>query len=577
MLRNISFAIEHLSDDLRNSIDFMKPLIKQNGLHLQHAGPRVRSDEATAIEAFKQDANAFQYIGDSVKKRVVFLLFTNKISNIKKQQQITAASYVINNQESFSEEVRLKAAEALENTFWDDKSRFRSSNNEYKIEISSALVKKYPENVLKKLYSCFDKHPGAERLRLVQLHDATLERLPEVIDQAGVTRTFLTDLFQSLKEQAESDNYNLLRFENTAGGALPIASQKTKEGSYRSIPPHKVASLTEPKLREAVALAYLTEEDAPDELKNAEGELDLNKVKAKFDRIQRDIDSLSNEEERLYQIIGKLMGLCYSSNNRYLIGQIFDPLLFNVLHAIPTNELHKAYKRLNENTLLHMYDTLNPTEKRFSHLKIVHPQLLTEDLAQEVLLYAYPDEDERPDAPKGNPSLETVQRHFAHIQKDIRANLLEAAKQDATLRAIFAIGQGYAKHNEDEEHWRELVWSPPAIMLERIQGLFSPELVKNAIQCSNSTVKDYFIRWIDENSGDINKLQDFLYAVTGSRALAVGSKLNIEENLQSEQHLPQFHTCFRSVDVFRYRTYVIFKEKLETSIKESLASGFQRM
>jgi len=470
----------------------------------------------------------------------------------------------------FSPGVKQKA---IEIAFWSDNSRFRSVYDEYRIEISTALVKAYPEEVLKKLYqNCFIPSPQTTAIRLTQLNDLTLQPQPEVVDQAGVARTFLTDLFESVKKQAESDDYKLLKFENIPGGALPAASRHTKEGKYKHVQPHMVSKLTEQELREAASLAYPSQGAS----------LDVNQIRATFDRVQRAIDPLSDEEAKLYMLIGKLMGLCDTSNNTYVIGQIFDPVLYEVLHAIPMEELHNSYNELEEKTLLTLYEvltrTVNPGEKRFFHSTLASPQELTDDLAEELLNYAYIDSDERPQALKGSPSLATVRAHFAQIKMDIKAALLEEAKQHATLKAIFTIAKGLASHCfSDQYRWYSLVWPAPNVMIERIQGVFSPELVKNSIQCANPTIKDYFTQWIDENSEDTNKLKDFLYVVTGSKSLATGSQLLVEEKLTSEQHLPQYHTCFRSIDAYEYGSYNLFKQKLEASIQESLASGFQRM
>ncbi len=485
----------------------------------------------------------------------------------QENDRLNAIAKVVANhpQDLFSPGVKQKA---IQIAFWNDKSRFCSNENEYKIQISTALIKKEPEKVLKKLYqNCFIPNPMTQGLYLIQLNDHTLERQPEVIDQAGVARTFLTDLFEALKKQAESADYKLLKFENTPGGALPTASSHTKEGRYKRMPPHMVSKLTEAELQEAADLAY------PNRAHH-----DLSQIRAKFDVVQRTIDPLSDEEQKLYMLIGKLMALCNTSNSKYIIGQIFDPVLYEVLSAIPTNELPNAYEELNVHTLLTLYKALNPDERRFSYLAIDNPHELTQDVTDELLLYAYPDSDERPAVLQGNPSLRTIQTYFFQIQQDVKTALLEEARQHATLKAIFMIAKGLASHTTSNSRiWPSLNWLEPILMIERIQGRFSAELVKNAILCNNPKIKGYFTRWIDENSDDSNKLQDFLYVVTGSRSLATGSHLKVENNLASQAHLLQFHTCFRSIDAYEYPSYDLFKQRLEKSVQEALASGFQRM
>lgn len=472
--------------------------------------------------------------------------------------------------------------------FFADDSKIRimrspHAGDMYAIAISTALVKKSPETVLRKFYeNCFLGDPRIKGFVFQQLKDDSLLPVREVIDAGGVSRSFLSDLFWSLKDQAESGKSKLLTFNKTKDGALPIASPNTIEGRYRRVFPSK---LSEQELREAVNIAFASEEKAPNRLKDDNDNLNLDKVREYFDIVTRHFNALTKDEENLYETIGKIMAMCLSSGNRFVIGQIFHPAVYNVICAIPKDELAQPYQKLSDKALLWMYEVLSQSTSsvdiRFSYLKINEDDKFTRQLASEIIAQAYPDYDDpsKPEAFQGDPSVETVRENLAVIQEAIRSKLLDYAKQDSTLAAIFCMARGMAIHLAPEDQWSGLPDVNAASLQNSIQGVFSPRMLKDSIVCSNISTKDHFNTWIDEHSTDQSfaKLKDFLYTATGSRTLAVGSQITLEFTLDSVGACPVSHTCSRSMDFFPYPTYEIFKDRLETSIANSLASGFQRM
>jgi hypothetical protein len=452
--------------------------------------------------------------------------------------------------------------------FWKDPTKFTVQLNTYNIFISLGLLKKFPEKVLNKIFrDCFSKSPAAPGIWIKYLNDTTLANA-DGFDAGGLSRSFFADLFQSLTEKAVKGSLVNLQFGTTKSGCLPIHKNTTNIYTTLNIFTH----LTDDQIYEALEIAFGLEENVPLILKDVNENIDLAKVKEHFPVVQKAMSLLSLAEQETYVTIGKLMGFCVTSTKKLLIGQVFNPVVYQVLAAIPLDELGKSFSELNDETLLKLYRELltvtNKDEKRFAFFD--HDiERLTLKKMDEIMDYAYYDEDEKPAVLRGNPD-ETIKRdNFALVLQDIKAQLLEDAKQNSTLAAIYSMALGIASHVG-----KDLKVIDAKILEKAVQGEFSPELLKESIECDNITIKEFFLRWIEENKDDTILLKKLLYTITGSDSLATGIKLHINMSLATKEARPVAHTCFGSLDVYPYPDYEMFKARLEEAIANS-ASGFQ--
>jgi hypothetical protein len=75
------------------------------------------------------------------------------------------------------------------------------------------------------------------------------------------------------------------------------------------------------------------------------------------------------------------------------------------------------------------------------------------------------------------------------------------------------------------------------------------------------------IQWITEHANDQRKLENLVWAITGSTALKSKQVLTLDVDKCSVERLPSFHTCSSTIDVPQYESYEDFKKQLEDAIK----------
>ena len=291
------------------------------------------------------------------------------------------------------------------------------------------------------------------------------------------------------------------------------------------------------------------------------------------------------EEESLYVAIGKFMGMCYASQGSLVMGQIFNPSIFDVISEIPPYFLSMNYQDLPEDTKIALYCALkkrDETDKLIKFCNEKNPRSCTQDYLQEMVMYAYINDPELiPEELEGSPTKDIIINHFSEIMKQLKEQVKDYAINNDSLPLIFKMAQGIAWHFWEQNEWADQTESVTAWDLDsKIQGLFNKELVKDALtQTPGETdpydyrrIKAFFDKWIKEADEDLVK--KLVQAATGSTTLGAEEKIYLTITADTDA-LVSYHTCARQVDVGSFTDYDTFKEKLEKSLEYCDLDGFQ--
>ncbi len=277
-------------------------------------------------------------------------------------------------------------------------------------------------------------------------------------------------------------------------------------------------------------------------------------------------DPLSNDEAHLYEAMGKLMGMCFTSGVG-VIGNIFSPELYDVLEVILNR---------NKEDQIMLYQILKNNEPEdLAHLLNVDKD--ADDATIQRMFYsAYPDadfdEEGLPDVFKNDRSTKNILENLDLVKDSIRTQVLNFA--EPAITPILEIARGMRAHRPHEN------WGNANNIMDKVQGIFSKEILLNSLSVyspheNNPRVKDWIKQWIKEKS--VEEVQQFVRAATGSDTLGIGKKINIHINASShasKNGFPEYHTCFMQANFPRYDNYKIFKEKFEESILNALQAGF---
>jgi hypothetical protein len=392
--------------------------------------------------------------------------------------------------------------------------KFDLGNNAYEIRISLSDVRRMPEKVLNAFY---------EQCFIQSPHMQTLKitALDEgqqesiAVDAGGLRRQFFTNLFNGLAEKTANGKSNYLAANPTSpSGWLPASSKKCR----------------------------------------------------------------TDEEESLYVAIGKLMGMCLTSQGSLVIGQIFNPSIFDVIAQIPPRMLTNQFQDLDEKTKVSLYAALRKREggdKLVEIYNIKNPRACSQEYLQEIAEYAticleLPEEMSK--ELENSPTKDVVIKHFHQIQLKIEEMLLEYVEENNALPLIFKIAQGIAWHLWDQDEWALHENSMTAWELDsKIQGLFNKELVKDAFRLGQDSdaydynrIKGFLARWIDESDEELVK--KLVQATTGSATLGAEEKIFLAIHADTES-LPSYHSCARQIDIGNFYDYDLFQEKLEKSLE----------
>ncbi len=275
---------------------------------------------------------------------------------------------------------------------------------------------------------------------------------------------------------------------------------------------------------------------------------------------------LTDDEAHLYQALGKLMAMCFTSGQA-VIGNIFHPKLYEVLEIILSQNLQET-----DDTLLFLYNMLKGDEDN-ELLSHYNEQDYSDDKVQKMFNYFSFDfatngepEDLPDDLKGGNPAPDAIRANMQYIKDQLKLLVLDDARSHIT--PILQIAQGMKAHSPNE------YWGNANDIMINVQGKFTKDDLKAAIQGSDK-LKTWVSRWIDEIPDE--KCQDFIRLVTGSNTLGQNQKIHVSESLNGKNRLAKIHTCSGQIDFGSaddYDSYEIFKEKLEESLLNGLAEGF---
>lgn len=104
-----------------------------------------------------------------------------------------------------------------------------------------------------------------------------------------------------------------------------------------------------------------------------------------------------------------------------------------------------------------------------------------------------------------------------------------------------------------------------------IEGSISKDQVMNAFQ-GDEKLSSFCKRWVENASNE--EVEDLVFCITGAKTLPQNCILNITGLNTSADHLPNFQTCFKQINMPYYQSYEVFADKLNEAIMHAKL-GFQ--
>lgn len=127
-----------------------------------------------------------------------------------------------------------------------------------------------------------------------------------------------------------------------------------------------------------------------------------------------------------------------------------------------------------------------------------------------------------------------------------------------------------------------LIGSPKALM-GRIQGDLTKERVLAAVKKQERGGVDentfgFLQRWLQES--EMNKVEDFVKAVTGASTITTGAKIEIRKKTTNNTRsgvysVPVSHTCFSYLDLPTYPDYETFQRYIDIFLANTAAGEYQ--
>ncbi len=271
-------------------------------------------------------------------------------------------------------------------------------------------------------------------------------------------------------------------------------------------------------------------------------------------------ETLSLEDQLTsYAAIGMLFARAINGdpslpNGSVTTGTHFHPVLFSMIHALTPDEM----------TLIPALPEIQLKLARI-YLKQQFPQFFK---------------------PEGVAEPE-IDEEIAQLMNGVVSPRLQEAGLDAdffeeyhvksVVRATLVIAKSMHEALALPDQWAAIVGNSPEVLRKKIEGSLTPALVISAFGLEDEpedTRRGMIKRWIREASPQA--LENFVFSLTGSSSLAHDQRLRADlcESLNNPENAPVFHTCGQYMDLPRYPTYAIFKDKLEISIASSLIGGF---
>lgn len=218
---------------------------------------------------------------------------------------------------------------------------------------------------------------------------------------------------------------------------------------------------------------------------------------------------LSEEEKKQYQQLGALMKFCLNATVEYPIGMLFDHAVFTFLTKVQAKHLDKPFEELDFAELFAIYEAMNSeNEADMKTLEMMKGYLAVEETKEQ--------------------TRETIES----IMRPVMVPLIEIAKgMKAAPFLRFT--------------WEDLQQIAPGALSEKLQGKVTRDMIIDKLAFGDSiapNMREWIQAWIKE--ADFDKVQRFLFAMTGARAL--GNKgLKIDASNENVH----FHTCTNSVEM----------------------------
>jgi hypothetical protein len=230
----------------------------------------------------------------------------------------------------------------------------------------------------------------------------------------------------------------------------------------------------------------------------------------------------------------------------------FHSTLFQMLHSLTNEEIDKI-------------DTVHRQEPYNKMLKLYLQSQYSSQQLNEDELNAFINNDTLPPFIKGGV--------------ESKEEFLATTGIDEVIRSTLAI----ARHTKQRlvlrnQSWDEVKGNTPDDLREKIEGKLTKNDVLHALENPSnhtgtvSNQKGWLVRWI--NDATPTQLENFVYAISGSKALPLGKPLLIQDDADLN-HLPIFHTCSYMVNIPCYQDYNTFKDKFERSLVDATKGVMQ--
>jgi hypothetical protein len=284
----------------------------------------------------------------------------------------------------------------------------------------------------------------------------------------------------------------------------------------------------------------------------------------------------TDEDQKVYFYLGRLMMFCVNAKDDYLIGKIFDERVYTAIIQFPEGLLNKniieaVQDETNFEEFFSLYQLINSYDAASSASVARMAQYIqpwNQVAPPGVIQVAY--ELVESDLPKELQGLQCRDEMMAHagtIQRQLKKVYMEQ-HFFPELAPLHALARGMREAEFQTPHsFIELQCKGPHNLLEQLQGRLNAEAILG--QMVFKGVPPAKEKWMRDWLGGCNEkmLEQFLFAMTGGKAL--GRRELTVINATSKTRT-EFHNCFHLVmfNFDKVQNPVEFKLAIEVAIHE---------
>ena len=455
-------------------------------------------------------------------------------------------------------------------------SKFGVKLEKYEVHVVSHWMKERPEDILDELYEkCYLVDPEIDDF-FVRYYDQNFQ-VQNGIDDGGLSRQFIADLVSGLVGKKDGE----LVFKEVEGKFVPVASITNDNSKYIRLDTSlgEQENLSDEELLEVLGLAYGNA--IPDEYIGDSGWIDFTEVKKKFADLQGRIPALNELEKKRFEMLGKLFGMCNSSDN-FLIGSLFDESVFDGLCAFSDLDLDVEFNQLSDERRMEIYEQKVGDDPNLQKLfRFANSDLddLDDNQLLESVWFAFPDGD-FPDELGDESEIGDVRENYEVVRDALKGQIMMLMNKDKSLPALFMIARGLRNHIDSvddpvvmgghdlDQPWDLLRLKGGENLLEQIQGALTSQILIEKLNFDfgvSDTSSGFLKIWIEEVEQE--NLVKFVKAATGSPSLGRDGVISVAQNGNGEDYLPEFHTCTNQIVIPDYDDYDTFRQKLELALK----------